>query len=986
MSIERVEIVIIPGAGNTGPTAGNDSANTVEDAGVTISMAALLSNDTDPDGDSLTLLSVQSPSNGTVERLASGDVLFTPAANFSGTASFTYTVRDAAGATSTATVFVNVAPVADGPQATVSHASGNEDLSVALNITAALTDVSEVLSITITNVPQGAALSAGIAGGDGTWTLTPEQLAGLTLDPPENFSGTIELGVIATSTESDGTTAQTSNTLTITVAAVADQPDIAAVSTSISALSADDIVPLGLTLSHGDSSEILTIEVQGVTPAYMLSSGTNMGDGVWLVDAGAVETLALVRVGGDAPVGELNLTVVVTAQDGASFKTDTINLSIDVSSPEPERRLVDGYIVGATVFSDTDRDGVLDEGEAFAVTGENGTFTLVGVDDANAPLVSIGGIDVSTGLAFEGVLTAPGGSTVITPLTTLVQALVESGSTVTAANALVATALGITAPAEGFTNYDPIPDAQSGGPDAANATAILAAAIQVQATITQIAAAVGGEDAGVASALAQVISESGTLDLTQQATLAAIVDTVAPDGADTNALASVTSVVLAANQAIETAAAGGVDNLAKAANVALGQTTEALAQAGLDATALDVVESDNTGGALDQAIAAAEIPDAFQIGTLGNDILTGTAGVDVIEGLDGNDQIDGQGGNDALSGGAGKDVLSGGEGDDLLDGGAGQDRAIYSAATTGITVNLAAGTASGAGVGTDTLVDIEGIIGSDFADTFNAAGFTGSTGLPGIAGGQNAFEGRDGDDLVIGALNPLGQAVTRVEYLSASEAVTVDIAAGTGQGTVAGDIANVGHDTFSNVSTVWGSDHNDTIYGSDNASFTYETYEGRGSDDYIDGRGGYDSVTYNNDPETQSGITVHLAAGTVNGDASVGIDTIRNVEAARGTNFDDVFDATGYGLAGALNVSTTNGNFNDFGGAGGNDTIIGNGNTRLNYQIAAASVTVDLETSTGTAITVAGSATGATEGDRYLHGRQCRAGFDVWRHAAGQQL
>ena len=116
--------------------------------------------------------------------------------------------------------------------------------------------------------------------------------------------------------------------------------------------------------------------------------------------------------------------------------------------------------------------------------------------------------------------------------------------------------------------------------------------------------------------------------------------------------------------------------------------------------------------------------------------------------------------------------------------------------------------------------------------------------------------------------------------------------------------------------TVWGSAYNDTLYGSDNASFTYETYEGRGGDDYIDGRGGYDLVTYNNDPTTTSGITVHLAAGTVTGDATVGTDTLRDVEAVRGTNFDDVFDATGYGLAGALNVSTTNGNFNEFGGHG----------------------------------------------------------------------
>ncbi|MEH2536613.1 MULTISPECIES: beta strand repeat-containing protein [unclassified Bradyrhizobium] len=319
--------------------------------------------------------------------------------------------------------------------------------------------------------------------------------------------------------------------------------------------------------------------------------------------------------------------------------------------------------------------------------------------------------------------------------------------------------------------------------------------------------------------------------------------------------------------------------------------------------------------------------------------LVGTAEADTLNGLGGNDRLQGLGDNDAL------------------DGGTGFDRAIYSDATGGITANLAAGTVTGAGVGSDTLTGVEGVIGSNFADTFNAAGFTGSTGQPGVAAGQTDFEGLGGDDVIIGYINALGQSVTRINYLSATGAVTVDIAAGTADGD-----ASVGHDTFSNVATVWGSASNDTIYGSNNGNFTYETFEGRVGDDYIDGRGGYDSVTYNNDPAITSGIVVHLAAGTVNGDASVGTDTIRNVEAARGTNFNDVFDATGYGLAGALNVSTTNGNFNDFGGAGGNDTIIGNGNTRLNYQVAAASVTVDLETSAGTAITVAGSATGATEG------------------------
>ena len=113
-----------------------------------------------------------------------------------------------------------------------------------------------------------------------------------------------------------------------------------------------------------------------------------------------------------------------------------------------------------------------------------------------------------------------------------------------------------------------------------------------------------------------------------------------------------------------------------------------------------------------------------------------------------------------------------------------------------------------------------------------------------------------------------------------------------------------------------------------------------------------------------------MAAGIVTGDATVGTDTLRAIEAVRGTNFDDVYDATNFGNAGTLNIGSS-GTFNDFGGAGGNDTVIGNGNTRLNYSLAFAGVTVDLETSaigTTTAVTVRGIATGTTEGTDTLSG------------------
>ena len=77
--------------------------------------------------------------------------------------------------------------MADAPTLTVtSSATGDEDSAIALTITSSLldTDGSETLSIEITGVPAGATLSAGTDNGGGSWTLTPAELAGLTITPP----------------------------------------------------------------------------------------------------------------------------------------------------------------------------------------------------------------------------------------------------------------------------------------------------------------------------------------------------------------------------------------------------------------------------------------------------------------------------------------------------------------------------------------------------------------------------------------------------------------------------------------------------------------------------------------------------------------------------------------------------------------------------------------------------------------------------------
>ncbi|MCK1268764.1 FecR domain-containing protein [Bradyrhizobium sp. 49] len=295
----------------------------------------------------------------------------------------------------------------------------------------------------------------------------------------------------------------------------------------------------------------------------------------------------------------------------------------------------------------------------------------------------------------------------------------------------------------------------------------------------------------------------------------------------------------------------------------------------------------------------------------------------------------GDAGDNTLTGTAGNDAFEGFGGNDIFNGLSGVDRAVYVDATGGIAADLTAGTVTGPGVGTDTLIGIEAIQGSNFADHYSAVGFSGNSGVPGTPIGFNSFEGMAGDDIIVGTVNPSGEVLTRISYVSATAAVIVDLAAGTANGD-----ASVGSDTFTNVNSVIGSALGDTLRGSDNPSGTFEQYDGRAGNDLIDGRGGYDFAVYNNDLTTTTGITVNLAAGLVTGDATIGTDTLRSVEAVRGTKFADVYDATGFSST-STNAGS-NGTFNDFEGMGGNDTIIGNGNTRIQFTQSTGGVTVDL--------------------------------------------
>jgi Ca2+-binding RTX toxin-like protein len=224
---------------------------------------------------------------------------------------------------------------------------------------------------------------------------------------------------------------------------------------------------------------------------------------------------------------------------------------------------------------------------------------------------------------------------------------------------------------------------------------------------------------------------------------------------------------------------------------------------------------------------------AGDLASVGTDTFTG---VNSVAGSAFNDTITGS--NNAANT---AEEFSGRAGNDFIDGLGGFDRAFYNNDTTtsGINVNLAMGTATGdASVGVDTLRSVEGIRGTNFADTydasnFGAAGFLNpATNNVGNFGTFNEFEGMDGNDVIIGNGN------TRITFSNAADGVSVDLNAGTSLGIAAGNVAAVGTDTFSGVNAVRGSAFADIILGNGASN----TLEGQGGNDTIQGGGGADTL------------------------------------------------------------------------------------------------------------------------------------------------
>lgn len=279
---------------------------------------------------------------------------------------------------------------------------------------------------------------------------------------------------------------------------------------------------------------------------------------------------------------------------------------------------LESYLSGATVFADVNGDGRLNVGEWSTVTSANGTFEVPSTTAADK-IIAYGGTDLLTGNAFQGVLSSSTGSTVINPITTLIEAMVASGefNTVAEATAALKTTLGLPANINllSYNALAVLASSTSTQAEKAVALSVQANSQQISNIITQAASVIDTANtaqslqtaaAAVTIAILKAIdtaaaTSGGTIDLANATTIAGIIQAaVTATGTTFTAaqVAQIASVTAGSNASADSATT--ITMLAQAADVAQGSATNALI-AGATAGSFSTAVSGFTGAALTTA-------------------------------------------------------------------------------------------------------------------------------------------------------------------------------------------------------------------------------------------------------------------------------------------------------------------------------------------------------------------------------------------------
>ncbi|WP_172300496.1 Ig-like domain-containing protein [Pseudoruegeria sp. HB172150] len=331
---------------NNPPNAENDSLATGEGIQLVIDPATdLLGNDSDANGDTLTLISVTDPSHGTLTLNIDGTYTYSPTSGYVGPDSFTYTVSDGT-SEGTATVniavgdFSNTAPVASDDAVAVSE-NGSATFDVLVNDT----DVDgDTLSVS----------SLGTAS-NGTVTLNPDGT--VTYTPNAGFVGADSFTYVV----SDGSEQDTA-TVNITVNALPNTAPTAVDDSFDVAENGSATVNLLTNDSDADGD-----------PLSMLSVGDAANGTVTLNPDGTVT-----YVPNAGFTGTDSFTYTVT--DGEDNSTATATVTVEADTPPP---------TGSNLVSDDFSDGSL--GGAWTLVGPTGTSAGLGTNSTDAYLELITG-------------------------------------------------------------------------------------------------------------------------------------------------------------------------------------------------------------------------------------------------------------------------------------------------------------------------------------------------------------------------------------------------------------------------------------------------------------------------------------------------------------------------------------------------------------------------------------------------------------------
>ena len=395
-------VTVTVAAVNDAPFAVGDAASTVEDAAVEVAVTA---NDTDPDGDSLEVSAVKTqPANGAAA-VKAGDgtvIVYTPAADFNGTDSFTYTVTDGS-LTADAVVTVTVAAVNDAPFAVGDAASTVEDAAVEVAVTANDTDPdgdSLEVSAVKTQPANGA---AAVKAGDATVIV---------YTPAADFNGTDSF----TYTVTDGSLTADA-VVTVTVAAVNDDPsfvdgDAAARSVPENAAAGDNVGAV-LAVSDPDDGDTLVFALSGA------------GHGNFAVAAAAAGAQLAVAAGASLDYETApSYTLTVSVSDGRAGDNspdasvdDTIEVTVAVTDANDAPSAVgdaastveDAAVEVAVTANDTDPDGDSLEVSAVKTQPANGAAAVKAGDGTvivYTPAADFNGTDSFTYTVTDGSLTA----------------------------------------------------------------------------------------------------------------------------------------------------------------------------------------------------------------------------------------------------------------------------------------------------------------------------------------------------------------------------------------------------------------------------------------------------------------------------------------------------------------------------------------------------------------------------------------------------